>query len=265
MKSAPSRLEQLGNLLTAMIAVIVSGRSDLMLTESPANEAPQSAPGPWVARIGKHPHLPHEVLVEFGSGGKYHRVCARVAARLGRTQSHVHNVAFGKNPSLRIMAEIQSEIKAVDEHLLARLPEKAQVLSAEVLAQISRNGQKYYGIYPRLARQLGVSAYVVRYVARGVTKNDRIFAALLSEVARIDSEYLGYGDPKPLTKDELRHFLVGRRYFGVNARVSRRLGISDSACSGVAHGKQSNTRILSAIRAEMARIDAEIAMRGGQL
>ena len=129
-------------------------------------------------------------------------------------------------------------------------------LSGIDLKEFQRGG-RYFGAYARVAKKLGVSRPLVTYTARGKGTR-RVLKALVEEIRRIDAE-----TPRsvtlPLTLAELSHFKTGK-YRGVLSRVARTLAMDTQNVWRVAHGEKSE-RVLRAIRAEMARIDAEIAAK----
>ena len=173
MSKKPTRMEQLGNLLTAMIAVIVGGSSGMMLEPTPI--------------YSTHPELAGIDLRDFQRGGRY------------------------------------------------------------------------FGVYARVAKKLNVSRPLVTYTARGKGTR-RVLEAITQEIRRIDES-----DPPqtvtPLFVEDLSHFRSGR-YRGVLSRTARALGMETANIWRVAHGEKS-ARVLAALRAEMARVDAELAAKNG--
>ena len=164
-------MEQLGNIMTAMIAVIVGGSSGMMLEPEPV--------------YSTHPELAGIDLKEFQRGGKY------------------------------------------------------------------------FGVYRRVANELGVSRPLVTYTARGKGAR-RVLDALLKEIHRVDQAPPA-PHTAPLTESELSLFAKGR-YRGAISRVASNLGMETSNVWRVAHGEKSE-RVLKALRAELARIDAELAAK----
>ena len=93
-------MEQLGNLLTAMIAVIVSGNAGILL-DSPT--------------YSRHSELEGIDLREFRRGGKYFGTYARVSRDLGVSRPSVCRVVQGY-ASRRILDAVLREIRRIDEH-----------------------------------------------------------------------------------------------------------------------------------------------------
>jgi hypothetical protein len=56
------------------------------------------------------------------------------------------------------------------------------------ITDILRRATQYYGMYSRIARELGVSSNHVRMVAMGQRRSKRIERALAREIARIEKE-----------------------------------------------------------------------------
>lgn len=125
-----------------------------------------------------------------------------------------------------------------------------------------RRGGRYFGVYARVARKCGVSRPNVTYVAQGKGSR-RILRAIIEEIQAVDRAPSSEG-LAPLSQTELRCFNRGSRYFGAYTRVADRLGMEHSNVWRVAHGSKSQ-RVLRAIREEMARVDAEVAAKEGQL
>ena len=121
-----SRMEQLGNLLTAMIAVIVGGSSDLLV------EPPR-------LRLGVDAQF-------FLYGGKYYGVLARTSVRLGLPRTQMSIAIRCPNRWPEVTEAIKSEMREVDA-----LPEQEliEVLTEEERSGFKRKG-KYYGIMPDL-------------------------------------------------------------------------------------------------------------------
>jgi hypothetical protein len=120
-----------------------------------------------------------------------------------------------------------------------------------------QRGGRYFGVYARVAKKLGTSRPLVTYTARGKGTR-RVLDAILSEMLLVDHA-VPTSRPVPLTIDELSHFRNGK-YRGVFTRVARSLNMEHSNVWRVGHGEQSQ-RVLMAIRAEMARVDAELAAK----
>ena len=98
-------------------------------------------------------------------------------------------------------------------------------------------------------------------VGEGHAISRRVLAAVLKEISLIDSH--PENNPLPLSDEERAEFKRGSKYFGVYARVAASLGMLNSNMHRVARGKVRSPRVLLAIRAEMARIDAELEAEKG--
>ena len=166
MSKKPTRMEQLGNLLTAMVAVIVGGQSDLLL-DPPV--------------YSSHPELQGIDLREFRKGGRYYGVYARVARKIKVSRPLVFYTAKGKG-TRRVLLALLSEIRAVDN---MPAPPTIAPLSSLEISQF-RTG-KYRGVITRTACVLGMDVQNVWRVAHG-EKSKRVLTALRAEMARVDAE-----------------------------------------------------------------------------
>jgi hypothetical protein len=176
MSKKPSRMEMLGNLLTAMIAVIVGGSSNLL-----------SEPSQRAHSIGRFNSLPLETLVEFRRGGKYFGLYAEVARATGCAPTNVVSIAHGRLQSSAIIAVLTKRIGEIDAQMIVAKNPAIPTLSPEVLAQMKPGG-KYFGLYARVARSLGVNKSNVRRTAIGHVTSRRMLDAVWSEMARVDAE-----------------------------------------------------------------------------
>ena len=172
MSKKPSRLEQLGYLLTAMISIIASGSSDL-LTEN----APIPSRNPLLAEID---------LRDFRRHGKYWGLAVRVAQQLRLSHSHVHRVLLGDSQSLRVAQAISDEMKLIDKQS-APSPINADGLSAEEISEFSRGG-RYFGLKASVAKQLGISQNTVCKAARDPKNSRPTYRAIRAEMARVDAD-----------------------------------------------------------------------------
>ena len=163
-------MEQLGNLLTAMIAVIVSGNAGILL-DSPT--------------YSRHSELEGIDLREFRRGGKYFGTYARVSRDLGVSRPSVCRVVQGY-ASRRILDAVLREIRRIDEHGGPKLPTP---LSPMELGQFGSGG-KYRGVYTRVAKNLGMLHSNVWRAAHGET-SARLLTAIRAEMARVDAELAG--------------------------------------------------------------------------
>lgn len=188
MSKNPTRIEQLGALMTAMVAVIVSGSSDLLISDPVPNPSTQ------------YLNLPVDILRKVTSP------CAG----------------------------------------------------------------PYYGMASQIAREVGVHRSVVNEVLHGRSKSDRVVPVVLARICEIEQieDPSAITSPRPqklevFSLKDLEQFKYGGRYYGICARVGCSLGVSGSNVSHVVHGRKINKRALDAVRAEMDRVDAEIAAKGG--
>ena len=166
MSKSPSRIEQLGHLLTAMIAVIVGGSSGLMIEPIPV--------------FSTHPELAHIDLREFTRGGKYFGAYARVAKKLGVSRPLVTYTARGKGTA-RVLKALIDEVRRIDS---AAPQTCAPPLTSEELSHFRKG--KYRGVFTRVALYLGMEKANVWRVGHG-EKSDRVLTAIRAEMARIDA------------------------------------------------------------------------------
>jgi hypothetical protein len=134
-----TRWEQLGALMTAMVALIASGDSGL--TSAPQPVAP--------------------IFLEAPPRGIY----SRVGRKLGVTPQHVRRVALG-----------QSESDRVKEALLDDLRTTGGRSTYECSVRGLRGSK--FGLYSEVARELGCTPQHVSQVANGRSKSARTLAAL---------------------------------------------------------------------------------------
>jgi hypothetical protein len=160
-------MEQLGNLFTAMIAVIVGGGSDLMLKPAPV--------------FSTHPELSGIDLAEFQRGGRYFGAYARVAKRLNVSRPLVTYTARGKG-TRRVLEALVKEIRRID----SEAPRSA-VLSLTVAELSEFKTGKYRGVFSRVARALRMNTQNVWRVGHG-EKSERVLCAIRAEMARVDAE-----------------------------------------------------------------------------
>ena len=62
--------------------------------------------------------------------------------------------------------------------------------------------------------------------------------------------------PESLTRDELALCQNGKKYNGVFKSVAKKLGVSSTSVSIVAHGRARSRRIISELRVQMALVDS---------
>lgn len=98
--SKPTRMEQLGNLLTAMIMVVLSGSSDLLL------EADISAEPTGIADVGAAAQLYRTRMIRS--------IQSRIAKQLGVSRCHVSLVANGRRVSKKVTAALAEEYARIE-------------------------------------------------------------------------------------------------------------------------------------------------------
>jgi hypothetical protein len=239
MSKKPTRMEQLGNLLTAMIAVIVSGSSNLLIDASPI--------------VSRHPELTGVDLRDFRRGGKYFGIYAKVARKLSVSRPSVCRTVQGY-ASERILSAVIKEIRQIDTYGGPDLPTP---LSQEELSQFRNNG-RYRGLYTRVARDLGMQTANVWRVGHGAAST-RVLTAIRAEMARVDRGEVA--NIAQLTPSERLKFAHGGIYRGLFTRVAVALGQNADGVASRARLGKCSQRLLLSIRSEMARVDAELAAK----
>lgn len=199
MSKKPTRMEQLGNLLTAMIAVIVSGSSDLML----ANEENDYLFSPQALALN-YIDIDPSIRLQFRSGGKYNGTLRRIARDLNFGRSHVERVFHGATRShivANAIIEAISEMEGPDGlHNLISLrpapprsprPKRTSAPSrppfSEAELKLFRN-KPYRGIQKGIVASLGVSETLVQQVIHGHARSARVLAEFKSAIKRVDAE-----------------------------------------------------------------------------
>jgi hypothetical protein len=231
-------MEQLGNLLTAMVAIIVSGSSEMMTKPAPV--------------FSTHPELSGIDLAEFRRGGRYFGVYARVVKKLGVSRAVVTYTAQGRT-SRRVLEALVEEIQRVDV-------EGAPVLTSPLnRAELSHFATgKYRGVFTRVAQSLQMQTANVWRVGHG-SKSERVLRAIREEMARVDSGDFPRLDQ--LSSEEVAGLSHGGRYRGSYTRVAKQLGQDPDGVGARARHGRCSQRLLASIRAEMARVDAELAAK----
>jgi hypothetical protein len=236
-------MEQLGCLMTAMIAVIVGGGSTLTAQY----------------RNNKKPSTPRQPLADkthFQNGGKYHGIISSVAKEVGRSKATVSDVVRGKFATPPIVAALKREMARIDA--LPKIAKPLPLTESE-RAEFGPGG-RYYGVYSKVARELGINPGSVGNDIRLGHARSRTIAAVRLEMRRIDAVSLP-NKPELLTEAEKRQFRPGQRYYGVYGRVAQQLGLKRHTV--YLSGKcRESARALAALRLEMQRVDAEIASKG---
>jgi hypothetical protein len=238
-------MEQLGNLLTAMIAVVLSGQSDLLLGSQP-QEKTKVFPD-------INPSL-------FRRGAKYYGIYHRVAEKLALSKPYVFDIGCGRRKSPRIVEALRAEMLVMDAEFVKR----PSLLTAAEVRDLRRGG-RYYGLAEHAARHLGLKREAVNYTIRSNGRSSqRILTALRAEMARVDS-LPQEKRLEPLTDLEIAQFRKGRKYNGVFVRLNRTMGWTRRRLRDTTFRSENPSQErLKAVRAEMARIDAEIEAKKGR-
>lgn len=260
MSNRPSRMEQLGNLLTAMLAVIVSGQTDLLIGKSDPAESPEPKPKRRFTKsaVFDSAVFSHIDRREFRQGGRYHGAYGRIAEELGVSKHTVEGASRHPQMSSRITAAILAEVARIDASpQLSPLP-----LDESERAQF-RPGGRYYGSLARVANALGVLPSNMHRAIRGNQRSPRIIAAVRAEMARIDARFVGSGNVECLTSAEAADFKNGRKYYGLYTRVATALGKTPSTVTQTATSMTASQEMLRLLRAEMAGVDAGLAQKNG--
>jgi hypothetical protein len=161
-------MEQLGNLLTAMIAIIVGGQSALL-----AEAAPIRSELAELAGID---------LKEFRQRGRYYGVFALVAKQLHVTSGYVARTVRLEKCPRPIVEALLKEMRRIDR----RKPAAASPpLTSRELCQF-KNG-KYRGIFTRVGASMQMRPGDIWAVGRGKRRSERVLAAIRAEMARVDA------------------------------------------------------------------------------
>ncbi len=137
MSKAPTRMEQLGNLLTAMIAIIVSGSTDLLIVPpepiDPIFKTPpfgiysrvarelsvsacavrKVALGQWKSERIAAALLAEAARCKPGKSSDLYGMYSKVAHELGVTPQHVSHVDKGLHKSQRVSTAISLELQRI--------------------------------------------------------------------------------------------------------------------------------------------------------
>jgi hypothetical protein len=211
----PTRLEQLGNLLTAMIAVIVSGNSGVLLDQP-------------IYSI--HPEFSGIDLRDFGARRPYYGVKRRVALKLGMSEGSVGRVINGGAGSARVKAAVLDEISRCDS-AGTKSRTDSDPLGLDVLKHFGRGG-KYYGVFAHVGRRLGLTSTTVCSGCRhGGSK--RILDAVRDEMARIDAGNIS--SPLPIVVNPIHPLFISPRR-GLFSELAKALRVDQRFLRRVAMG-----------------------------
>ena len=169
MTEHPSRLEQLGELLTAAIAVMIAGDSGLTKRRS--------------RRPRSRPLLPEIDRRHFRQGGRYCGALSKVAKDLGIKPATAHQVFSGFTVSDRVASAIRREIRRLDR---VTRPEDWSLTEEE--KALLKLGGAYRGVAARAAARLHTSHQHISRCVAGKYRSRRVVAALRKEIARVDAE-----------------------------------------------------------------------------
>jgi hypothetical protein len=204
--------------------------------------------------------LSTEQLSEVRRGGRYYGLYPRVGKKINYSLDSLRAIAKGrfrgKNNALDLLL---AEIAIMDaEPAPERQSQKSLYvgLSPEQCSKVKCGG-RYYGLYARVAAKLGRTSSHVGRVARGYRRDDTALQSLRAEMAIMDAEP---ASPKllPPSMAQLESMRCGGRYYGCMGRAAHAAGLSLVSISNAAHGKAKSQRALTALYAEMARIDREL-------
>lgn len=146
-----------------------------------------SEPSQRAHSIGRFDSLPPETLAEFRRGGKYFGLYAETARRRAVQPNYVISVAHGRQLSSPTLAALRVCIREVDAQIPKSTAAGVEPFSPQLLLEMGHGG-RYYGIYARVARSLGLQRSNVAHVARGEATSRRVLLALRAEMARVDAE-----------------------------------------------------------------------------
>lgn len=168
------RLDQIGQLLTAAIAVMLTGRSPLRRRGGTGSIPPQSWLNSPISKLDRR---------DFRKGGRFFGVHLSVARRLRTHVNYVQAVSAGKVSSPRVLAALVREMQKISS---------ASANSVHPLTLEERNlfkhGRRYFGLLSRIARNLNLSADFVQKAGKGLYRSDKVMAAIRAEMARVDAE-----------------------------------------------------------------------------
>jgi hypothetical protein len=263
----PTRMEQLGNLLTAMIAVIVGGSSDLT-TDLPSPD--------FEALASNDPVLPTNILCQFKPGRRCMGAVAEIAHEQNVCWSTVRKVLYGQTINRTIMAAVLRKIaeRCGAESLRSLkfgmpVRKKHSPFCIEEVRKFRHSGP-YFKVKKDVAHRFGVQLATVSDVISGKSKTHRILTALRDGIKEIEN--CASDSPigsdinnrrRPFSDEVCEQFLRGGRYNGLQTKIANDLGISIKGVSGPLHGRTISKRILEALQTEMARVDAELAAKNG--
>jgi hypothetical protein len=269
MSKKPTRMEQLGALLTAMVYVVVSGSSGLTL--NPDSESQTSK-----ARDSRSCGLlvvPPDILRGFLPGGKYRGMVSRLALQLEVTQLSIRAVLHGRQRSERIASALLAEIALIDGTEIASesITSSDNRFQPFTKAQIVefKSGGRYRGLQQRVAKNLGINDGSISCIVHGKTYSSRVAEALKAEIRKIDGPDVLFpiapksvlikrrkpdNGSKPFTSEEIEA-LSKPPYRGVSKKIAKQLGMHPQNVSHVVRGKRRSDEVICEIRREMRRID----------
>lgn len=140
-------------------------------------------------------------------------------------------------------------------------PSAALPALTEAELRLFHAGERYQGLAREVGKAIGRSAMHVLRVARGLSIEASTLSSLRTAMRVRDSAPDTF--TSPLTLDQQKGIARDGLYFGLYTTVGRALGINPSFVGRVASGRAKSARVLSAIRAELARLDSEYASAKG--
>ncbi len=142
-------------------------------------------------------------------------------------------------------------------------PVSSDGLSPDLLSKF-RFGGRYFGCYSRAAKATGLSTRIIQNVAHGKQRKhfDKVMVALRKAMADVDAS--SEQPPQPIDPSLLKEFsFAWGRYYGLQSRLGRQLGCGTANVNHAIRGTNKSARVLRAVHAEMARVDAELAAKQG--
>ena len=248
-----TRLQQLGELLTAMIAVVLSGQANILLGNEDAGKP--SSRLFEIKRFGDSRLCDYDRR-DFLSGGRHFGVFARARKRIGVSSDTFRRYSLRAKMPDGAFHALMLELGAVEDRPLA-FPEPLSFAESSQFAA----GGKYSGITRRVADRFNVPVLNFHARLRSKYPSIEILQAVREEMRLVDEERSG--SAHPLSIQELAEFSPSGRYHGLYSQVARKLGINSRSLHKAARTRFPNLKYVNTLRAEMARVDAEITANGG--
>jgi hypothetical protein len=198
---------------------------------------------------------------EFGRGGIYYGLMARIAGDFDVNYSSVSRVLYGGSTNQRIAKALRIEMKKIGSPR-SSIPDKPnyQYFTEEEIKEFCRRG-KYNGILKKVKDSLRVPSLGVWRTLHGLSNRPRVRDAIRAEMNKIGPPRLVIPCAEPLSALEKKEFRTGGRYRGLHKILADKTEVNRTYISRIASGKVKSDRILSALREEMARVDFELAAK----